>query len=372
MHDIHYIVLVFLISLVVALLIYKPTLYIARRFRFYDNPDFRKLQRRPIPVMGGFVVYTSGIAGILSFWFFRDCTSIIPVMVAMTIMLIVGALDDRRSLSPKQKFAVEIVLVVALALINGDTINTLHGLFGINVFSPWIAWPLTIVSCVGIINAINMIDGIDGLSSGICILILGLFSWMLFISHDWPRAALGCTMIGGLIPFFIMNVFGRRSKMFIGDAGTLMLGIVICDMMMSMLTEGSICEKRRTAQEVSIEVFVIAALTVPVFDTIRVMFGRIFRGVSPFNPDKTHLHHAFIDYGFHHLETSLLEIFINMLIVLTCFLLSYSYLPKEVNLFAIIVVASAFTFGLYWMLGRKRRIAKRRKEIAERHRDLAN
>jgi UDP-N-acetylmuramyl pentapeptide phosphotransferase/UDP-N-acetylglucosamine-1-phosphate transferase len=176
--------------------------------------------------------------------------------------------------------------------------------------------------------------------------------------------------MGGLIPFFIMNVFGRRSKMFIGDAGTLMLGIVICDMMLSMLTEGSVCEKRLFVKDVSIEVFAIAALALPVFDTIRVMFGRIFRGVSPFQPDKTHLHHAFIDYGFHHLETSLLEIFINMLIVLSCFLLSYSYLPKEVNLFGVIAVASAFTFGLYWMLGRKRRFAKRRKQMAEQRKGM--
>ena len=364
MHDIHFIVLVFLISLVIASLIYKPILHIAQKLGFYDNPDYRKLQRRPIPVMGGFVVFISCMLGVLSYRFVRDCTSIIPVEVAMTLMLIVGAYDDRKSLSPYQKFAVEIVLVVLLALINGSTINTLHGLFGIYEISPWIAWPLTVLLCVGIINAINMIDGVDGLLSGMCIIIIGAFSMMFFVSHDWPRAALGCTLIGGLIPFFIMNVFGTRSKMFIGDAGTLMLGVVICDMVMAMLTEGSLCEKRQLAKDVSLEAFVIAVLAIPVFDTIRVMLSRIFRGTSPFRPDKTHLHHAFIDYGFHHLETALLEIFLNMLIVLTLLVLSYSYLPNELHLCGVIIAGIAATFGLYWMLGRKKRIAKKMDPIS--------
>ena len=365
MHDINYIVFFFLFSLVVASLVHQPILHFARKYNIYDNPDERKLQREPIPVMGGFVVFIGCMAGILSYWLIRDCTSIIPVEVAMLIMMLVGAYDDRCLLSPYQKFTIEIILVVALTLINDYPVNDFHGLFGINHISPWIAWPLTVVACVGIINAINMIDGIDGLSSGMCILILGLFSWMFFISHDWPRAALGCTLIGGLIPFFILNVFGDKSKMFIGDAGTLMLGIVISDMVMAMLTEGSKVESRVLNKEACTEAFALAVLAVPVFDTIRVMFGRIFRGKSPFLPDKTHLHHAFIDYGFHHLETSLLEIFLNMLIVLVWFVLGNSYFSKEWQLIGVIAAGSISNLGLYWMLGRRRRFAAKR-ELVER------
>ena len=118
MHDIHYILLVFFISLIVASLVHQPMLYIAKKYGIYDNPDARKLQRIPIPVMGGFVVFIGAIVGCLCYWFFHDCTRIISVEVAMLILLVVGFLDDRRNLSPYVKFAIEIVVVVALALIN--------------------------------------------------------------------------------------------------------------------------------------------------------------------------------------------------------------------------------------------------------------
>lgn len=363
MHDINYIVFFFLMSLIVASLVYKPVIFFARKFRFYDNPDERKLQRQPIPVMGGFVVFIGCIVSILSYWLIHDCTSLIPIEVAMIIMLLIGAYDDTRDLSPYIKFFVEIAVVVALAVINNYPINYLHGLWGIYELSPWIAWPLTVFACVGIINAINMIDGVDGLSSGMCITILGYFSWMFFYSHDYLHAALGCTLIGGLIPFFIMNVFGERSKMFIGDAGTLMLGIVICDMVMAMLTKDSLCEQFINMTDACIEAFALAALAIPVFDTLRVMFGRMWHGRSPFRPDRSHLHHAFIGYGFHHLETSLLEILLNMMVIILWFVLSHSYLSKEWQLYGVIIAGIFVTFVLYWLLGRRKRIAAKQGEL---------
>ena len=147
-------------------------------------------------------------------------------------------------MSPIVRFVLEIIIVAALTIGNDYPINDLHGLWGVHEISPWIAWPLTIFACVGIINAINMIDGIDGLSSGICIMAFGFYGLMFFYAHDFVRAALAISIIGGLIPFFIMNVFGNRSKMFIGDAGTMMLGIALCDMLMSMLTTNSVCDRQ--------------------------------------------------------------------------------------------------------------------------------
>ncbi len=363
MHDIYFIVLVFLISLAVASLVYHPILSFAKRRKLYDNPEERKLQRKPIPVMGGFVVFLGAMAGSLFYWFQYHSWSIIPIQVAMLLMLIIGAWDDIKGLSPMLRFVIEIAIVVALALVNGYPINDLHGLWGVHGISPWIAWPLTIIGCVGIINAINMIDGIDGLSSGICIMAFGFYSWFFFRAHDFVRAALGVSMAGALIPFFIMNVFGKRSKMFIGDAGTMMLGIALCDMVMAMLTKGSACAKRFDDTGLCLIAYAYAVLAIPVCDTVRVMFGRISRGESPFHPDKTHLHHAFIDYGFHHLETSLLEIILNMLVLLTFGIIVRSFLPMKWQLYGVVAASIAICFGLYWMLGRRKRIANRVKEL---------
>lgn len=363
MRDIHYIVLVFLISLVVASLMHQPILRIARKFGIYDNPDARKLQRMPIPVMGGFVVFIGAIVGCQCYWFAHDCTSIIAVQAAMLIMLIVGALDDIKNLSPYVKFAIEIVVIVGLALVNGYLINDMHGLWGIDELPSWIAWPFTVFACVGIINAINMVDGVDGLSSGLCIMILGAFSIVFFIGLDFVRSALAVCLVGALIPFFVLNVFGNRSKMFIGDAGTLMLGIAICDLVMELLTTDAKSSVRLDKMSYNLPAFALATLAVPVFDTIRVMFGRMLRGKSPFRPDRSHLHHAFIGYGFHHLETSLLEIFLNMMVIMLWFVLAHSYLPIEWQMYGVIVAGFSITFVLFWLLGRKKRIARRRKEL---------
>lgn len=363
MHDIYFIVLVFLISLAVATLVYNPILRFAKRRKLYDNPEERKLQRKPIPVMGGFVVFLGAMAGSLSYWFQYHSWAIIPIQVAMLLMLIIGAWDDIKGLSPMLRFVIEIAIVVALALVNGYPINDLHGLWGVHGISPWIAWPLTVIGCVGIINAINMIDGIDGLSSGICIMAFGFYSWFFFRAHDFVRAALGVSIVGALIPFFIMNVFGKRSKMFIGDAGTMMLGIALCDMVMAMLTKDSACAKRFDDTGLCLIAYAYAVLAIPVCDTVRVMFGRISRGESPFHPDKTHLHHAFIDYGFHHLETSLLEIILNMLVLLTFGIFVRSFLPMKWQLYGVVAASIAICFGLYWMLGRRKRIANRIKEL---------
>ena len=359
MHDIYFVVLVFIISIIVASLGHQPVLHFAQKHNIYDNPDARKLQRKPIPVMGGFVVFFGAMIGSLTYWYKYNCMSIVPVQIAMLLMLLIGAWDDLRKLAPWLRFVLEVLIVAALALVNDYSINDLHGLWGIHGISPWIAWPLTILGCVGIINAINMIDGIDGLSSGICIVAFGFYSWLFFRSSDFIRAALGVSIAGALIPFFIMNVFGKRSKMFIGDAGTMMLGIALCDMVMAMLTKDSVCAKVTKNEDFCLIAYAYAVLAIPICDTVRVMFGRISRGESPFHPDKTHLHHAFIDYGFHHLEASLMEIMLNMMIILVFGIMVRSYLPMQWQLYSVVVASIGVCFGLYWMLGRRKRIAEK-------------
>lgn len=359
MHDIYFIVFVFLISMVVAGLLFKPVLNYAKQHNIYDKPEARKLQRKPIPVLGGLVVFLGAIAGTHLSWLKYDFSSILPVLVAMLLMLVLGGWDDVKKVSPIFRLIAETLIVVALMLVNGYAINDFHGLWGIHEISPWIAWPLTIFACVGIINAINMIDGIDGLSSGICIMAFGFYGVLFFYSHDFARTALIVSIVGALIPFFIMNVFGGKSKMFIGDAGTMMLGIALCDLVMAMMTKDSMCAQQIEKTNFCLIAFALAVLVIPVFDTIRVMMGRIFRGKSPFIADKTHLHHAFIDYGFHHLETSLMEIMLSMMVIGLWWLFYKSHFSEEWQLYAVIAAGIAICYGLYWMLGRRKRIAKR-------------
>jgi len=363
MSDIYFIIFVFLVALLVACLAHQPVLRFAKKKRFYDNPEARKLQRNPVPVMGGIVVFLGAIAGSLCYWFKYDCLSIVPVQVAMLIMLVIGGWDDIKNISPSIRIVLEVLVIVALALINNYPVIDLHGLWGVHEISPWVGWPLTVFACVGIINAINMIDGIDGLSSGFCIMAFGFYGLLFFYSHDFVHVALAVSIVGGLIPFFIMNVFGKKSKMFIGDAGTMMLGIAFCDMIMAMLAKDSLVAKHLESRNFCLIAFALAVLGIPIFDTLRVMFGRISRGESPFHADKTHLHHAFIDYGFHHLETSLMELLLNMIIIGFWWMIYKSHLTEQWQLYGVIVASITVCFGLYYMLGRRKRIARKVKEM---------
>ena len=359
MHDIYGILYVFFISLAVASLTHQPVLRFARKRNIYDNPEARKLQRMPVPVMGGLVVFLGVIAGSLFYWSKTDCSSIIPVQIAMLVMLVIGGWDDMKKLSPLLRFVLEVVIVIVLVIVNGYPVNNFHGLWGIYEISPWIAWPLTIFACVGIINAINMIDGIDGLSSGICIMAFGIYGMFLFYAEDYVRAALAIAVVGGIIPFFIMNVFGKRSKMFIGDAGTMMLGIALCDMVLTLMSSDSWYFNKVEDSGFCRIAFLFSVLAIPVVDTVRVMMGRIIRGKSPFQPDKTHLHHAFIDYGFHHLETSLMEILLNMMIVGIWWFMFRSHWSEQWQLYVSVIAAVSVCVGLYWMLGRRKRLAQK-------------
>ena len=206
--------------------------------------------------------------------------------------------------------------------------------------------PLTVVAAVRIINAINLVDGVNGLSSGYCIMACLIFGTLFFLAGEAPMTILAAVSVGALIPFFLHNVFGKTSKMFIGDGGTLVMGVVMSVFVIAILQNGS-----RVAAYVNPNVglvpFTLAVLSVPVFDTLRVMSTRILKGTSPFRPDKTHLHHMFIDLGCSHVATTLAILGVNMFVVLCWWALEASGFSIAVQLYAVIAVSLLVTSGLY-------------------------
>ena len=311
-----------------------------------DNPDARKLQRTPVPVLGGVAVFFGVVIAIGCMSSVVDCSGLPVVIMAMMAMLYTGTMDDILSLSPGLRFVIEIVVVLLLIFVGGYCIDDFHGLWNIGRFSYWYAVPLTVVAAVGIINAINVVDGVNGLSSGYCIMACLIFGTLFFLAGEAPMTILAAVSVGALIPFFLHNVFGKTSKMFIGDGGTLVMGVVMSVFVIAILQNGS-----RVAAYVNPNVglvpFTLAVLSVPVFDTLRVMSTRILKGTSPFRPDKTHLHHMFIDLGCSHVATTLAILGVNMFVVLCWWALEASGFSIAVQLYAVIAVSLLVTSGLY-------------------------
>ena len=311
-----------------------------------DNPEARKLQRTPVPVLGGVAVFFGVVIAIGCMSSVVDCSGLPVVIMAMMAMLYTGTMDDILSLSPGLRFVIEIVVVLLLIFVGGYCIDDFHGLWNIGRFSYWCAVPLTVVAAVGIINAINLVDGVNGLSSGYCIMACLIFGTLFFLAGEAPMTILAAVSVGALIPFFLHNVFGKTSKMFIGDGGTLVMGVVMSVFVIAILQNGS-----RVAAYVNPNVglvpFTLAVLSVPVFDTLRVMSTRILKGTSPFRPDKTHLHHMFIDLGCSHVATTLAILGVNMFVVLCWWALEASGFSIAVQLYAVIAVSLLVTSGLY-------------------------
>lgn len=320
---------------------------LARLKSIVDNPDSRKLQRTPVPVLGGTAVFFGLFLGLGCLSPFLDCDRLFLIFTLMTLMLYTGTLDDIMGLSPRLRFAVEILSVLLLVFIGHHAINDFHGLWGVGVIPLWAAAPLTVFASVGIINAINLIDGVNGLSSGYCVMACAIFSLFFWHRGDMTMTVLAVVCMGALIPFFIHNVFGDSSRMFIGDGGTLVMGMLMSVFVIRTLEAGA-STVVPPAPAAGLIPFTLSVLSIPVFDTLRVMSCRMARGCSPFLPDKTHLHHLFIGVGFSHPGTTFCILSLNLLVVLSWWALASCGVPVDIQLYAVVGLGLLFTFGLYF------------------------
>lgn len=340
----------FLLSMILVFWVHPYVVRIATSRGLMDNPDARKLQQRPVPVLGGVAVFFGIVvgAGVTSMFF--NSHALFTSIVAITVMMYIGVLDDMLGLTPILRLILEFLFIAFVAWMDQVNINDLHGVFGIGMLPVYLSAPLCVIAGLGIINAINMIDGVDGLASGFCIMACGVFGFAFWTSYDGTMAVLAALTAGALIPFFFHNVFGKESKMFIGDAGSLMMGMIMTIFVMHIVDHGSRVSVNFT--NMGIVAFVLSVLSVPVFDTLRVMTGRIVRGVSPFHADKSHLHHLFIEMGFSHVGTAVSVISIDFFTIL-CWLASYQLgASPTVQLLVVIGLGLLNTSVFYYVVRR--------------------
>lgn len=338
-----------LTAMLVSILVYPLGLHYARRHNIVDNPGARKLQRVPIPVFGGVVVYSGIVAGNLYLSLMIESPVMSWTMLAMTVMLVIGTWDDIKDLPPTGRLLVELLVVGGFILATGNIINNFHGLWGIHELPAYVSIPLSLLAGVGIINAVNLIDGVDGYASGygmMACLFFGIMFWTVWS----PRiVCMNFIVMGALLPFFMHNVFGVKSKMFIGDGGTLMLGTLMAVLVFCALT-GETRSCRLETINVGMLAFTLAVLCIPVFDTLRVMTARIVRGNSPFHPDKTHLHHLFVDMGFSHLGAALFILMLNVGVVLIWFISWKMGASIDVQTYVVVALGVLVTFGFYKLM----------------------
>ena len=338
------------VAFLISTFVYPFVLAFAKLYNIVDHPNARKLQAVPVPVMGGTTVFVGIAITMLVLYFLLGDIRLIKIFGVLSVMYLIGLWDDMHDLPASFKFMMEVAVSWAIIVLLDVEINDFHGLWGLNCLRDVIAVPLSLIAGVGIINAVNMIDGVDGYCSSYGVLASGAFAAIFYYSGDTTMFVLSLVVTGALIPFFFHNVFGNTSKMFLGDSGSLSLGVMLALFTFSTLSSKTACCDVFDNNGLSPVALTLAILAVPIFDTIKVMTLRMVKGVSPFHPDKTHLHHLFVDMCFSHLATTGIIVLCNSLIValvLVSWLLGAS---AGTQLLVVLLISLSLTFGFYYYI----------------------
>lgn len=305
MNEYLYIILSFLISAAITAIAMPWLLGICYRRGIYDLPDKRKVHQSGVPRLGGVVFVPATMIGMFSVMSlmishganiphtFQLSSTLIGSGVAL--LFFIGALDDLAECSANVKFIIQLCAAITFPIC-GLYINSLYGFLGINELPLWVAYTLTIFLTILIVNAINLIDGIDGLAACISIFALGVFGYK-FAQFGLITFTLYTTaLIGALVCFLLFNMWGsvqKHSKTFMGDSGSLLLGISLAYLTMKYAMQHSAVIPKHEDGLLT----PIAAMFVPCMDLCRVALVRLSHHESIFKADKSHLHHKFMATG---------------------------------------------------------------------------
>lgn len=305
----------FVTAFIVTLLTIPPLISLINQYRLYDVPNARKLHRTPIPTMGGIAIVI-GIAFSLMLWLpFHAESAQIAFFFSVLALTIVGIMDDLKDLSAKYKFAIQLSIAGLIAL-SGIRITSFNGLFGIDELPIYSQYFFTILAIAGITNAFNLVDGIDGLAGGLAFMSLITLGIFLTLSGDINTALIAFAFAGGVLAFLYFNF--NPARIFMGDTGSLVLGFTIAVLCIRLLQVNTFGHHPVLPNA---PVFVLGISLVPVFDTLRVFALRTWKGGSPFQADRTHIHHLLTNNGFSHVFAVRVICFVHAVVLLEVYLL---------------------------------------------------
>ena len=296
-------------SFLVALFAVPSIIYVAHLKNILDKPNLRTVHESLTPRLGGLAVFAGFMSALTIFGSLEN--GVQQLLAGCIILFFIGLKDDLVTISAFKKFAVQLLATGIVMIIADIRIRSFQGIFGIFELPIGISYAFTFLVIVGITNAINLIDGLDGLAGTIVLIISTTFGWFFYRyggSSYQNYAFVAVCLNGGLLGFLRYNF--HKATIFMGDTGSLLCGFIV-----SILTIQFI-EMRAVPSSPSVALGIIF---VPLFDTMRVFLIRIMKGISPFTPDKNHVHHRFMGMGFQQISTVLILAIINILVSIFVF-----------------------------------------------------
>jgi UDP-N-acetylmuramyl pentapeptide phosphotransferase/UDP-N-acetylglucosamine-1-phosphate transferase len=308
-----------IVSFAVVIISIPTIVAVAHLKRLYDEPGRRKSHHRAIPNLGGIGIFAGVMIALGLFANFAQAMEFKLLMVAMVVVFFIGIKDDILIIAPNKKLLGELVAIFVLILFGNIRLTSLHGFLGIYDIPFIVSVLLTSFVFVVIINGFNLIDGIDGLASGIGIVLSAFFGVWFYLIGNVEYSILCATVAGAFLGFFRFNVFGNKNKIFMGDTGSLLLGLFMSIVVVKFNEINSVYHGQYAIKAAPAVSFGI--LIVPLFDTMRVFIIRLSRRQSPFRPDKNHLHHLLLRMGYSHLGATMRLVAANVffIVISVCF-----------------------------------------------------
>jgi UDP-GlcNAc:undecaprenyl-phosphate/decaprenyl-phosphate GlcNAc-1-phosphate transferase len=274
-----------LVALAVVVLLTPAVGGMARLLGVVDAPGGRRLNRSPVPRLGGLALFLGIFVPALAFLPFGRETR--GLLLGAAVAVTVGAVDDFRGLRWFEKLGGQLV-AAGIPVWFGIWVDRFtFPLLGVHRLPEWAGAPLTILWIVAIMNMVNFLDGLDGLAAGVSG-IAGLTFSVIALSLAKPDAAiLSAIVFGACVGFLRHNFYPAR--IFMGDSGALLLGFVLATIAIQGLL--------KTAATVAL-FFPLLVLAVPIVDTTFVVMRRLKHGEPVFEGDQAHLHHRFLRRGF--------------------------------------------------------------------------
>jgi len=281
-----------LIALAAVALLIPLLVPAAEHLGLTDHPNGRKRHAAPTPMHGGLTILVAMVA---SAALFKDMASSAMVAFYLSggLLLLVGVVDDLKDITWKWRIGAQIAAALIMIYLGGVSVQQLSDVVGVKgLMLGWIAVPVTVFVVVGTINALNMADGVDGLAGGQALVSLLLFTCFALYAGNVTSAERLLAVAGTVLGFLWWNLRRPglpRARVFLGDAGSMLLGFVIAWTAVRLT--------QNAAHPVS-PVLGPWTIALPLIDCVSLILRRLRQGRSPFAADRDHLHHLLLDAGY--------------------------------------------------------------------------
>ena len=320
---------------------------LSAKLQLVDLPNQRKHHVGAVPLIGGIAVC---LGVYLSVFFTIPLQSSIIIMLSCAgCMMMIGAIDDAKDISPWIRLSLQALLILVLCLSTNISLHQFGDVLGVgNLTIPFVDLLVAIVAVCAAINAYNMMDGIDGLAGSMAgISLIGL---SILFTDTMPDMAQLCLIITiALAPYLLVNLTipPFKRKIFLGDAGSMFLGFIIGYLVLF----GS---QHNDLQPAFRPVTALWLIGLPLMDMVGIMIRRIRKGQSPLLPDRNHLHHILLHAGFTPRESLLLIVVANLGVVFFGILAEQAKLPEwlMMGLYLLLFVVYSLCLTYAWKLGR--------------------